>query len=162
MTKTESKGERAKAAALADPAMSTLERALAFAVAAHAGQRDKSGAPYVLHPLRLMLAMETDEERLAALLHDTVEDCEGVDFATLAALGLPDTVLAALRLLTHDDDTPYEDYVRRINADPLARRVKLADLRDNMNAARLTRFEAKDAERMTRYVKAHALLNGDG
>lgn len=139
--------------------MALLERVLLFAIEAHAGQREKNGDPYVLHPLRLMQAMDTDEERLAALLHDIVEDCPHVSFADLEGLGLPLSVLAALRLLTHGDPAElYDAYIARIAADPLARKVKLADLADNMNAARLREFTDKDAARMRKYIAARAHL----
>ena len=135
-----------------------LERALAFALNAHAGQLEKNGHPYIMHPLRLMLSMDTDEEQLAALLHDVVEDGDGVTFDDLSELGLPEAVLGALRNLTHDDNEPYEDYIARIAGHPLARKVKLADLRDNMDVRRLPEFTEKDAERMQRYVRAYDIL----
>ena len=77
--------------------MSSLERAIAIAAEAHAGQTDKAGAPYILHPLRVMLRLATEEERITAVLHDLCEDCPGWDFARLKAEGFPPQVIAALR-----------------------------------------------------------------
>ena len=135
-----------------------MERALAFALTTHAGQVEKNGHPYVMHPLRLMLSMDTDEERLSALLHDAVEDGDNVSFDDLRGLGMPDTVLDTLRLLTHEGGEPYDDYIARIAKHPMARKVKMADLRDNMDVQRLPAFTDKDAERMRRYVRAYDTL----
>ena len=139
-------------------AASVIEDALEFALAAHKGQVDKGGHPYILHPLRLMLSMETDHERLAALLHDVVEDNDGVSFEDLETLGIPDRVVDALRMLTHGDDEPYMDYIARIARHALARKVKMADLRDNMNVRRMRNFSDRDAERVRKYISAYSLL----
>jgi (p)ppGpp synthase/HD superfamily hydrolase len=137
--------------------MPTLEDALALAVQAHHGQRDKAGQPYILHPLRVMMRLESEAERTVALLHDVVEDTPWT-LERLRALGYPEGVLAALDALTRRDGETYEAFVERLRPDALARRVKLADLEDNMDVRRLTQVTPKDAERLARYRAAWARL----
>ena len=137
--------------------MTPLEKAIEIAVRAHAGQKCKDGTPYVLHPLRLMSRMNTEEERMAAVLHDVVEDTH-VTFEDLRAAGIPENVLEAVRLLTHEKETPYEDYVERLKNHPVARRVKLADLQDNSDIRRLKGIEDKDVERLRKYYRAWQIL----
>lgn len=136
---------------------SLIERAIAIALTAHSGQVDKAGATYILHPLRLMVQMDTEDEQLAALLHDVVEDSD-LTLDDLRDEGLPESVLAALALLTHQAGEDYEDYVRRIADNPLARKVKLADLADNMRLDRIPNPTPKDLERLEKYREAQALL----
>lgn len=139
--------------------MHLLERAIAIALQAHAGEVDKTGHPYVLHPLRLMLSMETEVEMVTAVLHDVVED-SSTTLADLEAEGFPDEVLTALALLTHDQaGTPYEAYIAAIKENPLARRVKLADLTHNMDVRRLPApLTTKDWGRLEKYRRAYDLL----
>jgi len=137
--------------------MTPLEKAIEIAVHAHAGQKCKDGSPYVLHPLRLMTRMGTDEERMAAVLHDVVEDTE-LTFADLRMAGIPEPVLEAVRLLTHEEEISYEDYVTRLKDHPTARKVKLADLEDNSDIRRLKGVEAKDLERLRKYYRAWQIL----
>ena len=139
-----------------------LERAIAFAVDKHAGQVDKVGRPYILHPLRVMLAQETDEARIAAVLHDVVEDCDDVEIEDVARLELPDAALETVKVLTHDDAEPYEDYIERLALNPMARNVKLADLRDNIDIARLAEVTDRDAKRLDKYIRAYRTLKGEG
>ena len=133
--------------------MPTLEDAIALAVEAHRGQTDKIGQPYVLHVLRVMFRCETDTERIVAVLHDVVEDT-GRSFDDLRHLGYSEEVLAALDCVTKRDGESYEKFVERAAQNSVARRVKLADLEDNMDVRRLKQVTEKDAERLTRYVKA--------
>ncbi|MEQ9643733.1 MAG: GTP pyrophosphokinase [Alphaproteobacteria bacterium] len=135
-----------------------LERAIAFAVTKHAGQVDKAGSPYILHPLRVMGQMEDDVCRIAAVLHDVVEDCEDVSMADIEALDLPAEAVEVVALMTHPADEPYEDYIGRLAPHPLARQVKLADLDDNMNVRRLTQVTGKEQKRLARYLKAYRHL----
>ena len=137
--------------------MKLLEKAIQIAVNAHAGQEGKDGSPYILHPLRLMTKMNSDEERIVAVLHDVVEDTD-VTFDDLRKEGFPESTLEAVRLLTHEKAVPYEDYVRRIKPHPLARKVKLADLDDNSDLRRLSRVEDKDLERLRKYHRAWMIL----
>jgi len=130
-----------------------LEKGIAIAVDAHAGQVDKAGRPYILHPLHLMLQMDEAEAQLTAVLHDVVEDSD-ITLADLAGLGFPDSVLTALNLLTHRRGVPYDEYIDAIAANPLATRVKLADLTHNMDIRRLAVVTKKDTERMAKYARA--------
>lgn len=136
----------------------TLERAIAIATMSHDGQVDKAGAPYILHPLRVMAAQTTNEARTVAVLHDVVEDT-GVSLGELRDKAhFSEPILHALELVTRRPDDSYEDFVERCAFDPIARAVKLADLEDNLNALRLMDFDAKAAERFPRYLAAHRRL----
>src|SRR5450631_2228265 len=115
--------------------MSTLERAIAIAAEGHAGRIDKAGAPYILHPLRVMLAVTTNDERIVAVLHDVVEDCAEWTFDRLRGEGFSNDVIAALDSVTERVDEDYMDFVQRAAANPIGRRVKLADLADNCDLA---------------------------
>jgi len=137
--------------------MPTLEDAIALAVEAHRGQRDKAGQTYILHPLRVMMRLETEAERMAAILHDVVEDTP-YTLERLRELGYPQEVLQALECLTKREGEGYEAFIERVRPHPLARRVKLADLEDNMDVRRLVTVGAKEAERLARYRAAWARL----
>ena len=139
--------------------MPTLEDAIALAVEAHKGQRDKAGQTYILHPLRAMMRLETETERMVAVLHDVVEDSPWT-LERLRALGYPEEVLGALDCLTKREGESYEAFIERVLPHPLARRVKRADLEDNMDVRRLPAVTAKDAERLARYRAAWARLQG--
>ncbi len=139
--------------------MSTLERAIAIAAQAHAGQVDKAGAPYVLHPLRMMLRVSSPEERIVAVLHDVCEDCPGWSFDRLKAEGFSDRILAALDSVTKRDGEDYESFVRRAAADPIGRAVKLADLSDNCDLSRIAAPSQRDYERIEKYRRAIDLIN---
>jgi (p)ppGpp synthase/HD superfamily hydrolase len=143
--------------------MATLERAIAIAVEAHRGQIYRAAQPYIMHPLRLMLAVEGEGEEamIVAVLHDVVEDTPWT-IEQLAAEGFAPHLVAAIELLTRQEDETYEAFIERIAPDPLARLVKLADLKDNMDVRRLPEFGKKDAERMERYHRAWKRLHGDG
>jgi (p)ppGpp synthase/HD superfamily hydrolase len=142
--------------------MKTLEDAIALAVEAHRGARDKGGQPYILHPLRLMLRVHTDAERMAAVLHDVVEDCEAWTLARLRAEGYPEEVVTALDHLTKREGESYEAFVARAALHPVARRVKLADLEDNMDVRRLASVGEREAERLERYRRAWQALQDTG
>jgi (p)ppGpp synthase/HD superfamily hydrolase len=135
-----------------------LDKAIKIAVAAHEGQVDKSGRPYILHPLQLMMQMGTEEEMVTAVLHDVVEDSD-MTLADLAAAGFSEVVVTAVGLLTHDKSRQsYEEYVTAVKANPLARRVKLADLTHNMDARRLENIDEKALQRLQKYHRAWKLL----
>lgn len=136
-----------------------LDHALAMAAAAHAGQKDKVGQPYILHPLRIMHAMETDDERIVALLHDVVED-SAVTLEDLRRAGFAARIVDAVDALTRRPGETYEAYVSRAGALSLARRIKVADLEDNMALRRRWRLETQDAARMARYRRAYRELTG--
>lgn len=137
--------------------MSTLERAISIAAGAHEGQVDKAGAPYVLHPLRVMLNVSTLEERIVAVLHDVVED-SAVTFDNLRDEGFSDTILEALASVTMKDGEAYDDFVARAAANPIGRRVKLADLQDNCDLSRIAHPEARDYQRIAKYQRAIATI----
>src|SRR5581483_9548844 len=109
-----------------------LERAIEIAVRAHHGQRDKSGAPYILHPLRLMLQVRRPEEKMTAVLHDVVEDSDWT-LAKLRKEGFPKSVLMAVDHLTRRKTESDEAFVGRAIRNPLARKLKVRDLEDNLN-----------------------------
>lgn len=133
----------------------TVEQTIQFALDAHRGQTDRYGQPYIVHPLRLMLSvpMHDTDAQMVALLHDVVEDTP-ITLEDLRTHGYPDTLIEALDCLTRRDDETYEQFIQRIKPNPLARRVKLADLKDNMNMVRLPKIDADDAARFGRYRAA--------
>ena len=135
----------------------TLDEAIGVAVAAHAGQLDKAGKPYILHPLRVMMTVESpslDSARKIAVLHDVVEDSEWTIESLDAKFGLTAEEQAALRLLTHGDDEDYAAYIEKVATNPLARAVKLADLRDNLDVTRLEQVTERDAKRISKYLRS--------
>ena len=146
---------------MAKARISQLEKAILMATRAHAGQTDKAGAPYILHPLRVMLAQTSDDARITALLHDVVEDNADWTIDRLRNEGFNERVLEAVATLTKSDDADYFDYVDRIAANALAVQVKLADLADNLDVERLGRPPTlHDLKRLDRYEKARARLIG--
>lgn len=137
--------------------MATLERAIELAAWAHAGQRDKGGQPYILHPLRVMMAVTTDAERIAAVLHDIVEDTS-ITFDDLVAEGFADDVVDAIRALTKFEGETREQAAKRIVRDPIARAVKLADIADNMDLTRIPVPSERDHARLREYAVARDIL----
>ena len=129
------------------------KKAMKLAFAAHKDQVDKSGIPYVFHPIHLAEQMESEETAIVALLHDVVEDTE-YTLQDIAAMGFPQEVLEALALMTHDEAVPYMDYVARLKGNPIARTVKLADLRHNSDLTRLDAVDEKALARIKKYRKA--------
>ncbi len=128
-----------------------LERAIEIAVTAHRHQRQKNGLPYILHPLALMLRVDSVKGKMVAVLHDVVEDSSWT-LAELEREGFPKEVLAALDCLTHREGESYEEYIDRISQNPLAVEVKLADLEDNMDITRLPApLTEKDWQRLQKY-----------
>lgn len=133
--------------------MSTLERAISIAARAHEGQRDKAGAPYILHPLRVMMRMAEDDERIVAVLHDVIEDTS-VTLSVLRAEGFSEQVLEALEHLTRRPDEDYEQFIVRAAKTALSRRVKLADLEDNSDLGRFANASEADRLRAEKYRRA--------
>src|SRR5215470_12211882 len=138
--------------------MSTIERAIAIAAEAHTGQVDKAGAPYMLHPLRMMLRMASNDERIVAVLHDVCKDCPGWTMERLRSEGFPEHLIEALRSVTKRDGEDYEDFVRRAAANRIGRRVKLADLHDNCDLSRIAAPSERDFERIDKYRRAIDLI----
>ena len=133
------------------------KRALALCFEAHKDQLDKSGLPYVFHPFHLAEQMSNENTTVVALLHDVAEDTN-ITIEQLQAEGFGEQVIAALRLLTHDPCEPYLSYVARIAQDPVARAVKLADLRHNSDLTRLDTIDDRALARVEKYKAAMALL----
>lgn len=131
----------------------TLERAIALAATAHAGQMDKDGAPYILHPLKVMLRMNSLEERIVAVLHDVVEDCE-ISLDDLRKEGFSEEVLTAIASVTKVPGESYEDFVERAAQNPIGRVVKLADLEENSDLSRIASPSWEDLERIEKYRRA--------
>lgn len=132
--------------------MSTIERAIEIAVSAHKGQKDKADKPYILHPLRLMFKMQSENEMIAAVLHDVVEDTDW-SIEKLIEEGFNDEVIAAVKLLTHNKKVPYKKYIEVIKTNKIALRVKLADLEDNLDIKRIAYPKFKDYARIAEYLK---------
>jgi (p)ppGpp synthase/HD superfamily hydrolase len=139
--------------------MSTLERAVEIAAKHHAGDTDKAGKPYLLHPLRLMFAVNTDFEKMAAVLHDVVEDTS-VTLDDLKSEGFPPDVVSAVDALTKRKGETRLEAAARAAQDPIARVVKIADVTDNMDISRISEPVEKDFERLREYVKVKKLLLG--
>ncbi len=131
--------------------------AMRIAFDAHKEQTDKTGLPYIYHPIHLAEQMTDEVTTCVALLHDVVEDTD-LTFEDLEAYGFPSEVIAAMRLLTHDDAVPYMDYVKEIAKNPIAKAVKLADLVHNSDLSRLDTIDEKALKRAEKYKQAMGIL----
>ena len=134
-----------------------LERAIKLAKKYHEGQFDKGGHPYIEHPLRVMEGVESIEEKVLAVLHDVLEDCD-VSREQLIKEGIPEYLVEKLEILCKGKNEKYFDYIDRIKADQLTINVKLSDLKDNMNLKRLKEVTDKDLKRLEKYKKAKEIL----
>ena len=150
--------------------MSTLQRAISIAVEAHEGQVDKGGNPYILHPMRVMMSLRTVDEMIVGVLHDVVEDCSdrGFGWERLEKEGFSKTVLDALKSVTktpeeerhfktlngEDRVTAYLRFVDRAKSNSIGRRVKRADIYDNLNVTRIDKLTEKDLARLNQYQVA--------
>lgn len=138
--------------------MSTLERAIEIATEAHRGQVDKAGNDYVQHPLRVMAAGKTTNEKIVGVLHDVIEDTDWT-FERLAAEGFSSEIIEALQCVTKlSEEEPYDDFIERVKASRLAVAVKLNDLADNMDIRRLGELTEKDFKRLQKYHRAYKQL----
>ena len=133
------------------------KKAMRIAYAAHHGQRDKTGLPYIYHPIHLAEQMQDEATVCVALLHDTVEDTD-VTLDFLASEGFGGEILEAIALMTHDDAVPYMHYVAALSSNPIARAVKMADLRHNSDLTRLDSVDDAAKKRAEKYAKALELL----
>jgi (p)ppGpp synthase/HD superfamily hydrolase len=120
--------------------------------------KDKGGAPYILHPLRMMIALSSPDERIVAILHDVCEDCPGWTLDRLRAEGFPDHIITALESVTKREGESYEVFVGRAAANPIGRQVKLADLTDNCDLSRITTPTESDHQRIEKYRRAIKLI----
>ena len=132
--------------------MNLLEKALFIAMTKHKDKVDKGGNPYILHPLRLMLKMDTPDEMITALLHDSIEDSD-LTIEELKNDGFPDTILTAVEFVTKRIGESYADFINRVKENPLALKVKIYDLEDNMDIKRISLLKDKDIERLKKYRK---------
>ena len=130
-----------------------LDRAIELAKQHHEGQTDKAGKPYIEHPLRVMNQVESEEEKIVAVLHDIVEDTD-ISLDDLRNEGFSEEVVSAVECLTKQDGENYDSYIERISFNPLAVKIKLADLEDNSDLTRLPEVTDKDLERIEKYDKA--------
>lgn len=133
------------------------KKAMKLCFAAHKEQTDKSGVPYVFHPIHLAEQMDTEETVIVALLHDVVEDA-AYTVQDIADMGFSRKITDALALLTHDASIPYMEYVSQVRENALARAVKLADLKHNSDLSRLDEISEESLARMKKYEEAIALL----
>lgn len=141
--------------------MSTLERAIEIAARAHTGQLDKAGEPYILHVLRVMLGVEGKKERITAVLHDVIEDSD-ISLNDLREEGFDEDVVTAVDLLTKRNGEGRIDAARRTVWNPIARTVKLSDVKDNMNMLRFRNPKPEDHARIEEYKEVKAMLEAHG
>ena len=135
------------------------KKALNIMFNVHKDQKDKSGLPYVFHPF-IVSSLFTDEDSVVvALLHDVVEDTS-ITFEELEK-EFPKRIIDALKLLTHNSDEDYFDYVKKIKNNPIAKRVKISDLTHNMDMSRLSEITEYDINRIEKYQKALSILKGE-
>ena len=150
-----------------------LEKAIKIAVEAHTGQVDKGGNPYILHPLRVMLSLNSEEERIVGVLHDVVEDCEGWSWERLKDQGCSDEIIEALQSVSKtpeeekqfkkmDDPNEkldhYLEFIKRAKFNKIGRNVKAADIKDNLDISRIDDITESDIDRLNRYKAALKLL----
>lgn len=131
-----------------------FEKAITIALKAHKGKKDKGGNPYILHPLRIMVSMDTLEEKIVAVLHDVIEDSD-ISIEHLTKLKFPESITNAIALLSKTKNQDYNDYINSIKKNKLATKVKIADLEDNMNLSRLKSITEKDKQRLVKYKTAY-------
>jgi (p)ppGpp synthase/HD superfamily hydrolase len=139
---------------------SLLDTAIQIAAEAHAGQKQKNGQPYILHPLRVMARVHSEDEKIVAVLHDVIEDTPWTA-EQLQQRGFPPHILKALDCVTKRDGEAYQDFITRSGSDPIAIAVKLADLEDNMDVRRLPQITTKDHERLDKYLTAYKRLTSN-
>ena len=134
------------------------EKAMQIAIKVHDGQVDKGGNDYINHPIRVSENCSLDEEKIVALLHDTIEDGD-ITADYLIMQGFPHDIVDAVLSVSRNKDEGYFDFILRCKANPIGRRVKIADLKDNMDITRLNELTEKDIERLKKYHKAYKILN---
>jgi (p)ppGpp synthase/HD superfamily hydrolase len=133
-----------------------LDKAIQLACKVHYGQKDLAGEPYILHPLRVMMQMDTELEMVVAVLHDVIEDGGGIDFSLKR---FPTKVVIAVHALSHHKEESYASYIKRVSKYELALKVKLADLDDNLDPKRTALLDpVKNAKRRVRYLQAQEFL----
>jgi (p)ppGpp synthase/HD superfamily hydrolase len=141
--------------------MSTLEKAIGIACKAHKGKKDKAGNSYILHPLRVMMRMDSPRAMMVAVMHDVVEDSEKWTLQKLNDEGFDQEVINAIDALTKRGEETYMEFIERVSQNKIGIKVKLADLEDNMNVMRLGNLMEKDVERIDKYHHAWRFLRKD-
>ena len=135
-----------------------LKKAIEIAISAHEGQLDThNGRPYIEHPFRVMNAGHTLQEKIVGILHDVVEDTPWT-IDKLAQEGFSEEIVAAINAITHRDNESYDDFMLRVQANPIATRVKLNDLTDNMDIRRWEEIHYHELARLQKYLKAYKQL----
>jgi len=134
-----------------------LEQAISIASLAHTGQLDKGGEPYILHPLRVMMKLKDERQRIIAVLHDVIEDTNITDIDLLYQ-GLGYDAVNVILTLSRRKSESYDEYIDRISKDEFAIEIKLADLEDNMDISRIKNMTGKDYERVEKYGRAREKL----
>jgi (p)ppGpp synthase/HD superfamily hydrolase len=135
-----------------------IEVAIGIALKAHEGQIDKGGNPYVLHPLSVMTKVSSIHEKIVAVLHDVVEDSD-MTLEQLKQYGFSTEIVDAIDQLTKREGEPYDDFIARCKMNPISRKVKIADIRDNMDMTRMKEPGQKDFIRLEKYLKALSVLD---
>ena len=134
------------------------KKALKLCFEAHKNQVDKTGLPYVFHPFHLAEQMTDEISTVCALLHDVIEDTE-YTFENLREMGFPQEVIDVLTLLTHEESVPYMEYVKKMKTNPIAKQVKLCDLKHNSDLTRLDVIDEYALKRNEKYQEAINLLS---
>ncbi|MBQ4262969.1 MAG: GTP pyrophosphokinase [Bacilli bacterium] len=136
---------------------SDVKKALNLMYNSHIKQYDKSGVPYVFHPFHVAEQMDDEDSTIVALLHDIIEDTD-VTIEDLVSLGFSVQVINALKCLTHLEDEDYFDYIKRVSNNEIAKKVKIQDLKHNMDLSRLSSVSEKDLQRVEKYKKSLKFL----
>jgi len=136
-----------------------LAKAIEIAASAHSTQKDKGGSPYILHPIRVMMSLNTEEEKIVGVLHDVVEDSEDWNFDRLREEGFAEDIVSALKSVTKQSDAEnYEAFIERAGRNQIGRNVKIADIKDNLDVTRIGPLKEKDLLRINKYKNALSKL----
>jgi (p)ppGpp synthase/HD superfamily hydrolase len=137
-----------------------IEKALLIATNAHTGQVDKGGNPYILHPLAVAARVQTIEEKIVAILHDTVEDTS-ITLDDLLIEGFSKEIVDGVDAMTRRENETYMEFIHRAKNNPIARNVKIADILENMDLSRIPNPTDSDYSRLDRYEKALKILKSE-
>lgn len=136
-----------------------LARAIEIAASAHKNQADKGGSPYILHPIRVMMSLDTEDEKIVGVLHDVVEDSDVWNFKRLREEGFEENILSALKSVTKlSEDEDYRQFIKRAGQNEIGRNVKIADIKDNLDVTRIGALNEKDLLRINKYKEALLFL----
>ena len=136
-----------------------LARAIEIAASAHKNQADKGGSPYILHPIRVMMSLDTEDEKIVGVLHDVVEDSDVWNFKRLRKEGFEENILSALKSVTKlSEDEDYQQFIKRAAQNEIGRNVKIADIKDNLDVTRIGTLNEKDLLRINKYKEALLFL----